>query len=189
MSSSGALLAIVNDILDLATIDAGIMELDLARGRCRRDRSPRRSRASRTASARSAISASRPRSPRASAAFIADGKRVRQILFNLLANAIAFSPKGGRVVVDARRDGDGIEFVVSDEGPGIPADFIDAAFDRFASRRAARPAAAPASASPSSRASSSCTAAPSRSGPRRARARGWSAACPSGRGIAAAAAE
>ena len=66
MSSSAALLAIVNDILDLATIDAGIMGLDLGRGRRRARPSPRRSRRSTTASPKPRIR-SRPTSPPTSA--------------------------------------------------------------------------------------------------------------------------
>ena len=66
--------------------------------------------------------------------FVADEKRVRQILFNLLANAVAFSPPGGRVVLAARRDGDVIAFTIADEGVGIARDFIGSVFDRFASQ-------------------------------------------------------
>ncbi len=132
MSSSNALLAIVNDILDLATIDAGIMELDLSEVDI-----------AETVDAaieglRDRIAESRIRLekdiPRGIGAFIADGKRVRQILFNLLANAIGFSSPGARVSVTARRDGGTIEFTVADEGPGIPRDFLGAVFDPFASR-------------------------------------------------------
>ena len=132
MSSSGALLAIVNDILDLATIDAGIMELDLGEVDV-------------AETVRATIEGVQDRIkeadihietvvPDGTGTFIGDEKRVRQILFNLLANAIAFSPKGGRVTIEASRDGDTIQFAITDEGPGIPADFVDTAFDRFASQ-------------------------------------------------------
>jgi signal transduction histidine kinase len=132
MSSSAALLAIVNDILDLATIDAGIMELDLAEVDI-------------AATVEAAIEGVQDRLressislethiPRDIGSFVADGKRIRQILFNLLANAIAFSSDGGRVSVAAARVGDMIEFSVSDNGPGIAGDFLGLVFDRFASR-------------------------------------------------------
>ena len=108
MSSGTALLAIVNDILDLATVDAGIMELDLGEVDAAtivaaavdglRDR------------LQEARVAHRHRHPAAtSARFVADEKRIRQVLFNLLANAVAFSAEDGRVTVSARRDGDMIE--------------------------------------------------------------------------------
>ncbi len=64
---------------------------------------------------------------------VADAKRVRQILFNLLANAVSFSTEGGHIILTADRAGGVIEFTVSDEGAGIPAAFIDSVFDRFAS--------------------------------------------------------
>jgi signal transduction histidine kinase len=64
--------------------------------------------------------------------FMADGKRVRQILFNLLSNAVGFSRPGGRITVRARRDDDNhILLSVEDEGRGIPADLIERVFDRF----------------------------------------------------------
>ena len=77
--------------------------------------------------------ASKPMSPPNAGHFVADDKRVRQILFNLLANAIGFSAPGGRVTISARRANDMIEFAVADQGAGIPRDFIDSVFDRFAS--------------------------------------------------------
>ena len=132
MSSSAALLAIVNDILDLATIDAGIMELELAEVDIAatvdgvieglKDR---------IAEARIRLE---KRIPVNVGTFVADAKRVRQILFNLLANAIGFSPEGGRVVISATRERDSIVFTVADEGPGIPGDFIERAFEPFASQ-------------------------------------------------------
>jgi signal transduction histidine kinase len=132
MSSSSALLAIVNDILDLATIDAGIMELDL-------------SEVDILETVNAAIEGVKDRIaeagiqlqrdlPRGIGSFIGDGKRIRQVLFNLLANAVEFSQKGGRILVAARRDGGFVEFTVSDDGPGIPKDFLNSVFDPFASR-------------------------------------------------------
>jgi signal transduction histidine kinase len=63
----------------------------------------------------------------------ADRRRLRQILQNLLANAVRFTSRGGRVVAAARLDGaGGIVFTISDTGSGIePAD-IPRVFDPFA---------------------------------------------------------
>jgi len=132
MSSSAALLAIVNDILDLATIDAGIMELDLGEVDI-------------AETVQAAVEGVQDRIdehkirleteiPADIGGFVADGKRVRQILFNLLANAIGFSSAGGRVSLSAQRAGDMIEFKVSDNGPGIATDFVGSVFERFASK-------------------------------------------------------
>ncbi|MBH0238844.1 ATP-binding protein [Methylobrevis albus] len=134
MSSSGALLTIINDILDLATVDAGIMDLELgeveigatvaAAAAGLRDRLEE-------AHIRLEIDVSG-----APGTFVADEKRVRQILFNILSNAIAFSNDGGRVSLNCRREGDEVVFVVRDDGRGIPQDYLDAVFDRFESRTA-----------------------------------------------------
>jgi signal transduction histidine kinase len=66
--------------------------------------------------------------------FVADGPRVTQILYNLLANAIGFSSPGGRIVLSCAHEDDKLAFTVEDEGCGIPAEFQSAVFDRFESR-------------------------------------------------------
>ena len=60
-----------------------------------------------------------------------DDRRVRQILGNLLDNAIKFAPAGGRVIVGARRTRDTIELRVSDSGQGLSNDFLPHAFGTF----------------------------------------------------------
>jgi signal transduction histidine kinase len=62
---------------------------------------------------------------------VADERRVRQTLFNLLANAIGFSPAGETVTLSAQRLKDAVVFSVTDHGPGIPADMKDKVFDWF----------------------------------------------------------
>jgi two-component system sensor histidine kinase ChvG len=63
--------------------------------------------------------------------------RLGQVLRNLIANALSFSPPDGRIVLAARRDGDSVEIAVEDEGPGIPSDRLERIFDRFYSARPA----------------------------------------------------
>ena len=63
--------------------------------------------------------------------FVADERRVRQSLFNLLANAVGFSPGGEIVTFAAQRRKDAVVFSVTDRGPGIPADVQDKVFDWF----------------------------------------------------------
>ncbi len=52
-------------------------------------------------------------------AFLGDPGRIAQIVNNIMANAIRYSPRGGQVVVDCRRDAEELVFSVSDDGPGI----------------------------------------------------------------------
>lgn len=127
--SSAALLAIINDILDLATIDAGAMTLDLgdvdvhaaveaaAEG-------------VRTRLAERGIKL-RVDLPADIGSFVADEKRVRQILFNLLSNAIGFSPHDVTVRLEVERRLDAIVFRIADQGPGIPPDLKERVFERF----------------------------------------------------------
>lgn len=133
--SSAALLAIINDILDLATIDAGAMTLELDE-----------------VDARSAIEAAAEGArirlnernvrlnvlvPPDTGAFVADEKRVRQVLFNLLSNAAGFSPASGEVTLSARREGGMMVFRIADSGPGIPPEIRDRIFQRFETHRGA----------------------------------------------------
>ena len=63
-----------------------------------------------------------------------DAGRLQQVVWNLLTNAIKFTPKGGQVQVVLQRVNSHIELSVSDTGVGIPASFIDQVFDRFSQR-------------------------------------------------------
>lgn len=60
-----------------------------------------------------------------------DGQRVRQVLDNLVSNAVKYSTEGGRVLVTLRRTGTGVEVAVADAGTGIPADEVPHVFERF----------------------------------------------------------
>lgn len=60
-----------------------------------------------------------------------DPVRVREILVNLVTNALRHTPSGGTVSVEARRDGDEALLVVRDTGEGIPAADLPRVFDRF----------------------------------------------------------
>jgi signal transduction histidine kinase len=128
-TSTNALLAIINNILDLATIDAGAMTLNLG---------PVDIRATMDAAAEGVqdrlVQANLTLQIRAASdigSFIADERRVRQTLYNLLANAIGFSPDGETVTLSAQRLKDAIVFSVTDHGPGIPPDVKDKVWDWF----------------------------------------------------------
>ena len=61
----------------------------------------------------------------------ADRERIHQVVFNLLDNAVRFTPPGGRVTVSASRIGDRVEVRVADTGSGIPAEHLPFLFERF----------------------------------------------------------
>jgi signal transduction histidine kinase len=127
--STDTLLALINNILDLATIDAGRMQLNLG---------PVDIRETMAAAAEGVqdrlVSAGLTLDIQAAGnigSFIADERRLRQILFNLLANAVSFSPPGGTVTFVAERRPDALAFSVTDRGPGIPPDVLEKVFDWF----------------------------------------------------------
>jgi len=60
-----------------------------------------------------------------------DHARLFQVLGNLIANAIKFSPGGSRIALRAERIGDHVQCSVRDQGKGIPADQIENVFERF----------------------------------------------------------
>jgi signal transduction histidine kinase len=66
--------------------------------------------------------------------FIADEQRVRQVLYNLLSNAIGFSKPGDTVTVSAWREAGMMAFAVEDQGVGIPKEEQRRVFERFESR-------------------------------------------------------
>lgn len=61
----------------------------------------------------------------------ADPQKLRQALDNLVANALKFTPRGGRVVVRVSREDESVVFEISDTGPGIPAAEREGIFDRY----------------------------------------------------------
>lgn len=71
----------------------------------------------------------------------ADADKLKQILINLVDNAVKFSPPGTRVRVKARGDTAGLRIDVDDEGPGIAAEDLPHVFDRFYRGRNAEAAA------------------------------------------------
>ncbi|HXW72089.1 MAG TPA: PAS-domain containing protein [Methylocella sp.] len=127
--SSAALLALTNDILDLASIDADAMELSLESVDIEQMmRAAAEGVQDRLAESSTSLNLV---VPEGIGTFIADGTRIRQILFNLLSNAIGFSSPGHTIALAASRAGDEICFTVADEGTGIPAELLQHVFDRF----------------------------------------------------------
>ncbi len=61
----------------------------------------------------------------------ADSTRLKQILMNLIANAVKFTPEGGKIDLSARRIGDAVRIDVRDTGPGIPSEEQRRIFEAF----------------------------------------------------------
>jgi len=128
-SSGQHLLSLINDILDLAKIEAGRMELDLARfdpaQAIENTLTLIRERAT-----RQGIALSLESDP-AIGECVADERKFKQIMLNLLSNAVKFTPEGGSIRVRARRANGGLEIAVSDTGIGIAEADQALVFDEF----------------------------------------------------------
>ena len=129
LDSSNRLLMLINDILDLATIEAGHMSLELNSIEV-------------GTMLKSVLSLVRERArqkklhlecdcPPDIGMIVADDRRLKQALFNILSNAVKFTPNGGNVVVSARRLGDEIVLTTTDSGVGISEADQERVFDRF----------------------------------------------------------
>lgn len=132
LSSSRVLHSMVDNMLDLATVDAGFMELDLksidlmqaVQDAVKSVKDQLREQNVRV----------RIEFPDRPVGFVADGTRVQQVLFNLLTNAIRVSPEGSEVRVETSADRDFVTLAVRDSGPGVPEEVRDRIFDRFAAK-------------------------------------------------------
>jgi signal transduction histidine kinase len=123
------LLSLINEVLDLAKIEAGRMELDLSEVAVpdvlRSAVSMQSERAS-----RNGIALALTTEP-AEIEITADERRLRQIVFNLLSNAVKFTPADGRVDVSAQLNDGQVEIAVADTGPGIAAEDRETIFEEF----------------------------------------------------------
>jgi two-component system cell cycle sensor histidine kinase PleC len=127
---SGAhLLSLINDMLDVAKIEAGRMDVD----RQLLDAPSAVEAAVRLIAQRAeAKGQTIAVDVDAKAALFADERAFKQILLNLLSNAVKFSPAGGAVAVSCRQQADGaVSVAISDQGPGIPPDKIKQLFRPF----------------------------------------------------------
>lgn len=128
-TSSAVLLTIVNDILDLATVDAGIMQLDISEVPVRQTIEAAAGLvAERCAEHDISVSIDTKRAP---GRFMADENRLRQILYNLLVNAANYAPEGSTISIHCRQVDKEVLFEVHDDGPGIPPEALDGLFKRF----------------------------------------------------------
>ena len=135
MTSGQRLTALINDILELAKLEAGKMRLHPeplnAATACEHAAALIRPQAE-----KKNIDVKVVADPNAPAAR-QDAGKVQQIVTNLLSNAVKFTPEGGRVTLKAATDGTDLVFTVSDTGVGIAPEEQDLIFEKF--RQAANP--------------------------------------------------
>jgi signal transduction histidine kinase len=130
-TSTNSLFALINNILDLATIDAGAMTLELGPVDIRKTIDDA-AEGIQDRLARDRIKLNIDADP-GIGSFVGDGSRVVQVLYNLLANAVGFSPQNATVTLSAKRTEHSVVFAVTDLGPGIPPEVKDKVFDWFES--------------------------------------------------------
>ena len=112
------LVGLIDDILDLSTIEAGYMQLnndkvaigDILQGLYELTKEWAR---------KEGLTVTLD-CPANIGTIVADERRLKQILLNLIRNAITYTPEGGKVAISTKRDTNGIEISVTDNGPGIP---------------------------------------------------------------------
>ncbi|HEY4379562.1 MAG TPA: ATP-binding protein [Acidobacteriaceae bacterium] len=130
-SNTERLIRLINDILDLERMESGRAPLKLRR--CSMYDLAHEAVDTMTAMADGAGIRLELTSfaPRDSIYFDADSDRILQVLTNLLSNAIKFSPTGSAVAVQIDSNPNSLLVKVVDQGRGIPADKLEAVFDRF----------------------------------------------------------
>lgn len=132
VTASNQLRNLVNDVLDLSQIEAGTMELELEKlelflllfGVAEH---------AREWAAKTGLSLKLD-CKEESGLFVADGRRLKQVVFNLISNAFKYTPRGGTVTLGGDIHGEDVRIWVQDTGPGVPADFQPSAFERFTAK-------------------------------------------------------
>ena len=141
LAASNTLADVTSDILDLALIDSGAMRLTLEQVGLHELLS-RVAESLRKHADGLGIAFRRDWDERIGV-IVADERRLRQVLFNLLSNAFRYTPREGTVVLSASLSGAEVRISVSDSGFGIPDEVKASVFDTFSARgRSGRPAGA-----------------------------------------------
>jgi signal transduction histidine kinase len=132
VSASNTLKSLVNDILDLALIESGALRLELERVDLHKLLADIAAQG-RDWAAKVGLSLEVD-CPENAGIFLADERRIRQVVFNLLSNAFKFTPKGGVIVLGGRIENEDVQIFVRDNGPGIAPDVRASVFERFSAK-------------------------------------------------------
>ncbi len=143
LTSGKHLLNLINEVLDLSKIEAGRMELNIAPADLGEILEAIQSTA-RPLAAKKNIELQFGSDP-GIASLALDSARIKQVLLNLVGNAVKFTPGGGRVSVTTRLDGgsESVEISVTDTGPGIPPEEHERIFLEFQQAKTSRDVAKP----------------------------------------------
>ena len=132
VAASKTLRDLIDDILDLSQVEAGAMSLDLEKIDLYALLATIANHA-REWAAKIGLTLKLDCPPGAGT-FVADKKRIGQVIFNLLSNALKYTPRGGTITMGGGITDEDVHIYVADTGPGMPPDMMSTAFERFSAK-------------------------------------------------------
>jgi signal transduction histidine kinase len=132
VQGGNTLKSLVNDILDLALVESGALRLELERIDLNELITDIATHAREWAT-KMGLSLTVD-VPAVAGRFLADPRRIRQIVFNLLSNSFKYTPRGGTITLSARIVGEDVQIAVADNGPGLSPDVKANVFERFSAK-------------------------------------------------------
>ncbi len=131
VTGGNTLKSLVNDILDLALVESGALRLELERINLA-ELIQEIAVHARDWAAKTGLKLEVE--VKESGMFLADARRLRQIVFNLLSNAFKFTPRGGVITLSAEIVGEDVQIAVADNGPGLAPEVKASVFERFSAK-------------------------------------------------------
>jgi signal transduction histidine kinase len=132
VTGGNTLKSLVNDILDLALVESGALRLELERIDLNELVTDISSHAREWATKMGLTL--EIDIPADAGRFLADARRLRQIVFNLLSNSFKFTPRGGTITLSAKIVGEDVQIAVADNGPGLSPEVKANVFERFSAK-------------------------------------------------------
>ncbi|HWY66128.1 MAG TPA: PAS-domain containing protein [Rhizomicrobium sp.] len=131
VTGGNTLKSLVNDILDLALVESGALRLELERINLA-ELIQEIAVHARDWAAKTGLTLEVE--VKDAGVFLADARRLRQIVFNLLSNAFKFTPRGGVITLSAEIVGEDVQIAVADNGPGLAPEVKASVFERFSAK-------------------------------------------------------